>query len=509
MCTMPAQNDKRSAPTLAVRSRPIVQRPARRDSSAAATSASATSSAALATVRGLRLWRGETATVLALDERERYVIGRHDAADVIFDTPEVSRLHGVVRCTGTEGGPSTWVYEDYGSQNGSTLVRNGDDVRALKSHEPLPLAVFDVIELGGEGARLETLPWIAEPDDDDPQNRDDTSSASAAAGAATTVAIGAVEISKAARSFSERVRLASRTRVPVFLLGPSGVGKTFTARQIHDASRLPGPFVPINCARLPAEPSALHSELLGHVRGAYTGAESARTGKLVQADGGTLFLDEVESLPPLAQGFLLDVLEGSGDLAPLGAQAPRLKPVAFRLVAASKQALATSGLRPDLCERLAEGHLWRVPTLDERKDDVPGLVKLFAAEQEKMLGTRVVVTPAAIRYCADASWPGQIRQLRAAVVVLAQLGLARQTEEQRAADTPITLRDTDFAAHLLERDEVFGVVESVRTKADARSLTPQQIRQAIAAAGGSKAKAAEALGISRNTLAKKAKEVGL
>jgi DNA-binding NtrC family response regulator len=469
MRRMTAQNEKRSAATLAVRSRPVEKRPTR-----------ALPSRVAGPVRALRLLRGDSATTLRLDERERYVIGRHDAADLIFDTPEVSRLHGVLRCA--EG---HWVFEDYASQNGTTLVRV-DDIRPLKPHDPCTLHAFDVIELGGEQARIEALP------DEEVAEEDDNNTA--------------VDVSKASRAFTERVKLAARTRVPVFLLGPSGVGKTFTARQIHDESRLPGPFVPINCARLPQEPSALHSELLGHVRGAYTGAESARTGKLVQADGGTLFLDEVESLPSLAQGFLLDVLEGSGDLAPLGAQGPRLKPVAFRLIAASKQPLANTGLRSDLCERLAEGHLWRVPTLDERRDDIPGLVRRFAAEQEKMLNARVVVTPAAIRFCADAKWPGQIRQLRAAVVVLAQLGLAKQPDDQRGA---ITLRDTDFAGHLAERDDVFGVVETVRTKADARSLTPQQIRQAIAAAGGSKARAAEALGISRNTLAKKAKEIGL
>src|SRR5436190_1727835 len=69
------------------------------------------------------------------------------------------------------------------------------------------------------------------------------------------------QLSAAARAFAERVRLAARTRVPVFLLGPSGAGKTFTARQIHDDSQTPGPFVPINCARLPHDPTALHSEL--------------------------------------------------------------------------------------------------------------------------------------------------------------------------------------------------------------------------------------------------------
>lgn len=435
-------------------------------------------------VRAARILRGDKASTIGLDEQQRYVLGRHDAADVVFDAPEVSRLHGVIRFV-----DGHWAYEDYASQNGSTLVRL-DDIAAVAAHKPVALRVHDMLELGGEAARIELLATASEGDDEVEDG----------GGRGT-------ELSKAARAFAERVRLAARTRVPVFLLGPSGVGKTFTARQIHEASALPGPFVSLNCARLPQEASALHSELLGHVRGAYTGADGARTGKLVHADGGTLFLDEVESLPPSAQGFLLDVLEGSGDLAPLGAAAPRLKGITFRLIAASKQPLSTSGLRGDLCERLAEGHLWRVPGLDERREDIPGLVRRFAAEQEKMLGARVSLAAAAVRFCVDAIWPGHVRQLRASVVALAQLGLARALDQGGDKnDVVIHLREADFAAHLAERDLVFGVGDAIRTKADARSLTGPQLKQALAA-GGSKAAAARALGISRNTLAKKLEEL--
>ena len=432
-----------------------------------------------ARVRAVRIHRGERESVLRLDERERYVLGRHEAADVAFDAPEVSRLHGVLRAV-----DGRWYFEDYGSANGSTLVRLGGGA-AIEAHVPVMLGAGDVVELGGSDARLELLVDV----DDEP------------AEAATQPAAR----SPAARTFAERVRLAAKTRVPVFLLGASGVGKTFTARCIHDDSGLPGPFVPVNCARLPAEPSALHSELLGHVRGAYTGADSARTGKLVLADGGTLFLDEVDSLPALAQGFLLDVLEGSGDLAPLGAQGLRLKPVAFRLISASKRPLADSGLRPDLCERLAEGHLWRVPGLEDRVDDIAGLVRHFADEQEGMLGARVLVPPAALRFCVEAAWPGQIRQLRATVIALAQLALARALEHGAvdAARLTLTLRAEDFAAHQAERDAAFGGEHGPRTKADARQLTQVQAQAALAAAGGSVSRAARALGISRNTLARK------
>jgi DNA-binding NtrC family response regulator len=483
---MPAQNvPPKSAPTVA-RTRPTIPR------------LPPTPRKAAEPPRAVRILRGEHASTIRLDERARYVLGRHDAADVVFDAPEVSRLHGVLRFVA-----GRWVYEDYGSQNGSTLLRF-EGIRPLPAHAPVALEAGDIIELGGEGARIEMLPEAEALEVAEERGSD-------------------VEVSRAARAFAERVRLAARTRVPVFLLGASGAGKTFTARQIHELSALPGPFVPINCARLPQDPTALHSELLGHVKGAYTGAEGPRVGKLVFVDGGTLFLDEVESLPPLAQGFLLDVLEGTGELLPLGAPAgQRLKPMTFRLIAASKAPLSQSSLRPDLCERLAEGHLWRVPGLEERREDVPGLVRRFAAEQEKMLGVPVQLTPAAVRFCAEARWPGQLRQLRATVVALAQLGLARRLAaaaeagarpgDDRRERAAVVLRDSDFAAHLAEREIAFGPAalggplggsEPLRTKADARALTPSQLRAALAAASGSRAAAARALGISRNTLAKK------
>ncbi len=469
----------KSAPTLAAGSRPIVARRA-----PAPTKPNGE-------VKGIRIHRaGQAPAWLRLDGTERYVLGRHDAADVVFQSDRVSRLHGVLRAT--VGG---WVFEDYGSRNGSVVVAADGAVIDATAHEAVALAPGDRVELGSPDCTVEAL---AEPPPSMAARKDDEG-----------------ERSPAARAFAEKVRLASKTRVPVFLLGPSGVGKTFTARRIHDGVGAPGPFVPINCARLPVDPTALHSELLGHVRGAYTGAEGARTGKLMLADGGTLFLDEVESLPPLAQGFLLDVVEGTGDLAPLGSTTVKLKPPTFRLISASKAPLGKSGLRPDLCERLAEGHLWRMPVLDERKEDIPDLVKKFAAEQEAMLGVPVIADAGFVAAARAARWPGQIRQLKACVVVLAQLGLAVRREDADAKKA-VVLREADLVRHLDERADAFGDGPPrpdddahVRVKADARSLTKASLTRALEEARGNKARAARTLGIARNTLARKVRELGL
>ncbi len=453
----------------------------------------AAKSAALVTTEspgGLRILRDTLPAVeIVLQPDGRYLLGRHEAADLGFDSDEVSRLHGLL-----SHADGRWSYEDLGSRNGSCLLR-GAARRELEARQPVALAVGDTLELGTAEARVELLvrPLSVASSD------------------------GGTIRSAAAQRFEELLAVAARTHVPVFLLGPSGCGKTHSARRIHELGEEPGPFVPINCARLPSDTSALHSELLGHVRGAFTGAESDRTGKLVHADGGTLFLDEVESLSALAQGFLLDVLEGSGDLAPLGSRQPHLRAPLFRLISASKVPLARSGLRDDLCERLAEGHLWQVPTLDDRREDIPALLQGFADEQGKLLGIPVELEAGAVELACAAAWPGQIRQLKAAVRVLAQMQMAQPGD----APTQVCVRAEQLARHLRERAQAFGEpgVEialseqpgptSPAQKADPRRLTREQLAALLAQHDSNRSEVARQLGIARNTLARKLREFGL
>lgn len=442
--------------------------------------------------QGLRICRqGQASVEVELNETQRYVLGRHDAADVSFDLDAVSRLHGVIRFA-----QGSWLFEDYASLNGSVVVQRGE-ATIVEPHMPICLGIGDSIELGTEDASVELIGRPQLPSATDQQT----------------------EISDAARNFSAKIAVAAKTKVPVFLFGPSGCGKTHTARQIHQLSRATGPFVPINCARLPSDASALHSELLGHVKGAFTGADTERQGKLVYANGGTLFLDEVESLSHLGQGFLLDVLEGSGDLSPLGSRKPLLHAPIFRLLSASKTLLGHSSLRADLCERLAEGHMWRVPTLVERRQDIPGMVLLVASQQSKLLGVEVVVSPEAMELAQAADWPGQIRQLRATVSVLAQMAVAR-VEPGGARSRRFVLTASEFEQHLQERQAAFGDVLSFqagpvseggqpRQKADARSLTREQVLAILVETEGNRSEAARRLGIARNTFARKVREFGL
>jgi DNA-binding NtrC family response regulator len=452
--------------------------------------------------RGLKLMRPQVPPVSVPLDDEQAVVGRADAADLVFEESCVSRMHGAFR---REGGKL--LFQDLDSKNGTRLYpADGSEAVSLRPHDAVTVSVGDVIELGGGTSRVEILGKAPAPEEDaDPTVR-----------------------SEAAKAFAERLRVAALTRAPVFLLGLSGSGKTHAARRIHDLGRADGMFVPINCARLPRDATALHSELLGHKKGAFTGADSDRQGKLDQASGGTLFLDEVESLPEPAQGFLLDVLEGTGDLAPLGAAKVLLKRPVFRLVSASKVPLARSGLRRDLSERLAEGYMWVVPRLEDRVDDIPGLLQGFADEQTRMLGVEVLVTDEAIAFAKDAEWPGQIRQLKASLVALAQRAVARAIADSDGTPPErVNVRRKDLEQHLAERALAFdglaaaalGFDDSDETrqppprghlappprKVNPRKLTREQVLGALKAAGGNQSAAARALGVARNTLLAKMK----
>jgi DNA-binding NtrC family response regulator len=317
--------------------------------------------------------------------------------------------------------------------------------------------------------------------------------------------------------------VCARHHLPVFLLGRSGTGKTFIAREIHSRSRLQGNFVILNCGRLSQDTAALSSELLGHVKGAYTGALMARVGKLYSANGGTLFLDEVEFLPPLAQDFLIDVLEGTGSLAPLGAPADfREPPPRFRLISASKVPLHQTGLRQDLTQRLATGDVIVLPTLEERREDIPHLLETFLHRLHLEQRYDAELTTDAIAYLQKADWPGQIRELESTVRTVVAREVARQElegiERQRLIITLEALK-----SYLSQRLLGFGgpsptpaprgltpLPESpVSLRKRPGDLTEQDIRSALEKHQGKKSRAAVELGIALNTLKARMKALGM
>jgi len=198
----------------------------------------------------------------------------------------------------------------------------------------------------------------------------------------------------------------------ILISGESGTGKEVTARSLHALSdRAEKPFVPINCAAIPSE--MIEAELFGHVKGAFTGAQSARDGLFMHAQGGTLFLDEVGELSLATQSKLLRAIE-SRRVRPVGSE--REAPVDLRFIFATNadlEAEVDAGrFRADLFYRINVMHI-EMPPLSARGDDVLELAELFMTKLSKQLGVRAVPMDAAVRAgLTRYDWPGNVRELR-------------------------------------------------------------------------------------------------
>jgi len=209
----------------------------------------------------------------------------------------------------------------------------------------------------------------------------------------------------------ERVSQVAPTSSSVLLLGETGTGKELLAQAIHERSpRRAKAFIKVNCAALPA--SLIETELLGHEKGAFTGAIAAHAGRFELADGGTLFLDEIGDLAVELQSKLLRVLQ-DGEVQRLGATRPRK--VDVRLVAATNQdlerAMAEGRFRRDLYYRLSVFPI-QIPPLRERRDDIPLITWAFVERRQKDLGRRIEQIPRDVMDALVAyDWPGNVREL--------------------------------------------------------------------------------------------------
>ena len=209
----------------------------------------------------------------------------------------------------------------------------------------------------------------------------------------------------------ERVSQVAPTSSSVLLLGETGTGKELLAQAIHERSpRKARAFIKVNCAALPA--SLIETELLGHEKGAFTGAIAAHPGRFELADGGTLFLDEIGDLAVELQSKLLRVLQ-DGEVQRLGAT--RSRKVDVRLVAATNQdlerAMAEGRFRRDLYYRLSVFPI-QIPPLRERREDIPLITWAFVERRQKDLGRRIEQIPRDVMDALVAyDWPGNVREL--------------------------------------------------------------------------------------------------
>ena len=300
---------------------------------------------------------------------------------------------------------------------------------------------------------------------------------------------GMVGDSPAMREVAETIRRAGPTDATVLVTGESGTGKELAARALHaESRRAGGPFVALNCSALPAD--LIESELFGHVRGAFTGADRDRTGVFEAADGGTLFLDEAGDLSSSAQAKLLRAVE-EGRVTPVGTTTSRA--VDVRLVAATNRPLeemASRGeFRNDLLYRLQVVTL-RLPPLRERRADIPALAIHFIDELARRHERPVRSLSAAARRALVAyDWPGNARELRNVLeraVVLAdadEIDLAALPARVTGATTPSSPIDAalsdlpytdarDRAVEAFERSFLSAALErhSGNVSATARAL---------------------------------------
>ena len=279
---------------------------------------------------------------------------------------------------------------------------------------------------------------------------------------------------------------AARAPFPVLVFGESGSGKELVARAIHRLGpRRHRRLCTINCAAISDD--LLEAELFGHTRGAFTGATSERAGLFEEADGGTLFLDEVGELTARAQAKLLRVLQ-DGEVRRVGENLPRR--VDTRVVAATNRCLESEVVagrfRADLRFRLDVIRI-AVPPLRERATDIPALVAHFWEDAAARVGSRATLAPETVAALTRYDWPGNVRELQNAVASLAVHG------PRRGRITPGILPQQVARSAGAEP----ATFEAARAEFERR-----YVRAALARAGGTRSRAARALGVSRQGLAK-------
>ncbi len=364
-----------------------------------------------------------------------------------------------------------------------------------------------------------------------------------------------IGVSEAISEIRSLVRRVAETKISVLIDGESGTGKDIVARMIHDLSpRRDKDFIPVNCGAIPE--GLFESEMFGHERGSFTGAERQHKGYFERADGGTLFLDEVGEMPLNMQVKVLRALE-SGEYFRVGGKQPLKADV--HVIAATnrdlRQAIQKKNFREDLYFRLRAVEI-HIPPLRERSEDIPPLVDRFIDEfcHENQI-ERPRIYPDAMKTLQNQYWGGNVRELKHFIGTL--LALERETHldseairrhlprphknDEAALRLPVISQiprrelDSDLILQLIidmrrevqEIKEMLARVlllsryphalpeqatyseESQTTHPTLEAIERQQIRDILIETGGNRRKTASALGISERTLYRKIKEYGL
>ena len=307
-------------------------------------------------------------------------------------------------------------------------------------------------------------------------------------------------------------RLVTRvapTDSTVLITGESGTGKGVAARRLHELSlRRDGPFVSVNCGAIPE--NLIESELFGHTKGAFTSADRARKGMFLQADHGTIFLDEIGELPLALQTKLLRTLQ-EGTVLRLGGK--REKKVDVRLVAATHRDLqhevTTGAFRSDLFYRLYVIPI-RLPSLRERRDDIPLLALHFLNRANQAHQRNVNLTPEALARLVHHPWPGNIRELGNVIERLVLLAdapvVGPQVVERLLHAAPVPAQALPAASTVATGA---GAGLGVRDYGRVDSHPAELLREALARHGGNRSRAAQALGLTLRQFSYRCKKLGL
>ena len=413
----------------------------------------------------------------SLPQEGKVALGRGADAEIRVEHSQVSKLHALLKVE-----PGRITIEDLVSTNGTWVGE-----RAVTPGEPAVVGPGDLVRLGRSACC-----WLEER----------TGESALPARPTPAGAEPVVVVSEAMRALHATIERIAPGDINVLVCGETGVGKAVVARAIHERSRrAQGPFLTLDCAGL--SESLLESELFGHERGAFTGAIASKPGLLECAQGGTIFLDEVGELPPACQAKLLRPLEEHlvqrvGSVKPL--------PIDVRFVAATHrdlaQDVAAGRFRRDLFFRL-DGFTLTVPPLRQRREEVVPLARAWAAHFAAQQGRpEPSLTPAAVAHLEGHGWPGNVRELRStverAVLLCGRAPIEPAHLQLRAIpDAPAPAPESGRPAGP-EPD-----TDMITLRGGGELSEQLRILRALQACGGNQRRAAEMLGISRNTLMRK------
>lgn len=307
---------------------------------------------------------------------------------------------------------------------------------------------------------------------------------------------GIIGQSASMKKVVQTARQVAASDIPVLILGESGTGKELVARAIHSSSRRrKNRLVTLNCAGL--SESILEDELFGHIKGAFTGAQTEREGRFEHADGGTLFLDEIGDMPAPMQAKLLRVLE-NGEVVRLGSNDPIQ--VDVRFISATNRNLEEmvqdNKFRQDLYFRI-KGATIQLPPLRERREDIPLLIHYFMQQAAEKYGKQIAgIDPEAQQRLMSYPWPGNVRQLRNAVENMVVL----TTGDKLTTETlPSEIRPSAAPAAGIQNLAGIPLLE----------LEKEAIKNTLQMTNGNREQAAKILGIGERTLYRKIKEYEL